>query len=153
MSNKFMPIIYWRNMADRLCILVDLNIVLDVIQNRQPFYEESARVLDVVARGEAKGLLAAHSITNLYYVINQARNRQTATAAIDNLLAAFIIAAVDDAVIRKAFSWGWSDFEDAVQMAAALQGDANYLITRKTRDFQDGFVPVVQPGAFLALLN
>jgi predicted nucleic-acid-binding protein len=140
-------------MADKLRILVDLNVVLDVIQNRQPFYAESARVLDAVSRGEVSGLLAAHSITTLFYVLNQARNRETATAAIDNLLNAFTIAAVDDKVIRKAFSWGWADFEDAVQMASAVQADANYLITRNTRDFKDGYVPIVQPGAFLALLD
>ena len=31
-------------------ILVDLNVIIDVLQNRQPFYEDSARVVDAVAR-------------------------------------------------------------------------------------------------------
>ena len=140
-------------MADRLTVLVDLNIVLDVLQNRHPFYDESARVLDSAARHEASGLLAAHSITTLFYVLNRFRNMATATAAITGLLDAFNIATVDDAVIRKALSWGWVDFEDAVQMAAALSAGADYLITRNPRDFQEGIVPVVQPGAFLSLLN
>jgi predicted nucleic acid-binding protein len=140
-------------MASKLTVLVDLNVVLDVLQNRQPFYEESARVLDSAARDEVSGLLAAHSVTTLFYVLNRFRNREIATAAIARLLDAFSIASVDDAVIRKALSWGWSDLEDAVQMAAALFADADYLITRNPRDFQEGFVPIVQPGAFLALLD
>jgi hypothetical protein len=69
------------------------------------------------------------------------------------LLDAFSIAAVGDAVIRKALSWGWPDFEHAVQMAAAVFADVDYLITRNRRDFQEGIVPIVRPGAFLALLN
>ena len=140
-------------MGDKLRILVDLNVVLDVLQNRQLYYEESAQVLEPVVRQEVTGLLAAHSITTLYYVLNRLRNRETAAAAIAGLLDAFTIATVNDAVIRKAFSWGWSDFEDAVQMAAAADAVADCLITRNPRDFQKGIVQVVQPGAFQALLK
>ncbi|MCB8924321.1 MAG: PIN domain-containing protein [Ardenticatenaceae bacterium] len=134
-------------------ILVDLNVILDVVQHRQPFYEESARVLDAVVRGEAVGWVAAHSITTLFYVINRVRNRETAVATLTSLLDIFIIAPVDDAIIRKALAWGWADFEDAVQMAAAVHIGANYLVTRNPRDFQTGIIPVIQPAAFLTLLQ
>jgi predicted nucleic acid-binding protein len=140
-------------MANKRSILVDLNVIVDVVQRRQPFYEESARVIDAVVRGQATGLLAAHSITTLFYVINRLRNRETAVTAITSLLEVFTVATVDDQVIRKALSWGWSDFEDAVQMAAATNAGADYLITRNPRDFQSGIVPVVQPAAFLTLLS
>lgn len=138
-------------MANKPAILVDLNVILDVIQQRQPFYEESARVVDAVVRGQAVGWLAAHSITTLFYVINRVRNRETAVTAITGLLDVFTVAAVDDQVIRQALAWGWPDFEDAVQMAAAVQAQADYLITRNPRDFQSGILPVVQPAAFLTL--
>lgn len=140
-------------MANKPSILVDLNVIVDVVQHRQPFYKESARVLDAVVRKEANGWVAAHSVTTLFYVIGRLRDRKTAVSAITNLLTAFTVAAVDDQVIRKAMSWGWSDFEDAVQMAAAAQAGVDYLITRNPRDFKGGVVPVVQPAAFLTLLN
>ena len=38
-------------MANKIRVLVDLNVIIDVMQNRQPFYEDSAGVLDAVARG------------------------------------------------------------------------------------------------------
>ncbi len=140
-------------MANKPAILVDLNVILDVIQQRQPFYEESARVVDAVVRGQAVGWLAAYSITTLFYVINRVRNRETAVTAITGLLDVFTVAAVDDQVIRQALAWGWPDFEDAVQMATAVQTQADYLITRNPRDFQSGSLPVVQPAAFLTLLE
>lgn len=140
-------------MAAKPIILVDLNVILDVVQHRQPFYEESARVLDAVVREEAVGWVAAHSITTLFYVINRVRNRETAVATLTSLLDIFIIAPVDDAIIRKALAWGWADFEDAVQMAAAVHIGANYLVTRNPRDFQTGIIPVIQPAAFLTLLQ
>jgi hypothetical protein len=111
--------------------------------------DESTRVVDSVARHAVTGLLSAHSVTTLFYVLNRFRNRETAVATITSLLDVFSIAAVDDIVIRKALSWGWPDFEDAVQMAAALSAGVDYLIIRNPRNFQEGIVPVVQPGAFL----
>jgi len=140
-------------MAHKPVILVDLNVIVDVVQQRHPFYDQSASVVDAVVRGQAAGWLAAHSVTTLFYLINRLRNRQTAVTAITSLLDVFTVATVDDSVIRKALSWGWKDFEDAVQMAAALNVSADYLITRNPRDFQDGIVPVVEPAAFLTLLN
>ena len=73
-------------MANKLAILVDLNVIVDVVQHRQPFYEESARVLDAVVREQATGWLAAHSITTLFYVINRLRNRETAVRSIHRCL-------------------------------------------------------------------
>ena len=75
--------------------------------------------------------------------------KETAVFALTSLLESFAVAAVDDTVIRKALSWGWPDFEDAVQMAAAENID--YLVTRNVNDFRNGPVPVIQPAAFLAL--
>lgn len=140
-------------MANKLRLLVDLNVIIDVVQNRQPYYEESSRVLDAIVRKEVEGWLAAHSVTTLFYVITRLRNRGTAVAAITGLLDVFTVATVDDQVIRKALSWGWQDFEDAVQMAAAVNAGADYIVTRNPRDFQDGLIPVVQPAALLALLK
>ena len=134
-------------------VLVDLNVVIDVLQNRQPFYEDSASVVDAVARGEVVGWLAAHSVTTLFYVITRTRNRETAVQAVTSLLESFTVAKVDDTIICEALSLGWNDFEDAVQMASADAERVDYLITRNIKDFQSGPVPVIQPAALLALLD
>jgi hypothetical protein len=55
--------------------------------------------------------------------------------------------------VRKALSLGWKDFEDAVQMAAASAEGIDYLLTRNVKYFQSGPLPVIQPAAFLALLD
>ncbi|MFQ5400798.1 MAG: PIN domain-containing protein [Anaerolineae bacterium] len=139
-------------MADKLCVVVDLSVVLDVIQQRAAHYTDSARILDAVVREEIKGVLAAHSITTLFYVITRWQNRKVAVTALTGLLDVFTIAAVDNQVIRKALSWGWKDLEDAVQMAAALAAGVDYIITRNKKDFQAQPVPVLAPVGLLALL-
>ena len=69
------------------------------------------------------------------------------------MLQSFSGAKVDDAVIRKAFSLGWIDFEDALQMAAAGTEGIDYLIARNRIDFPSGPVPVIQPATFLTVLD
>jgi predicted nucleic acid-binding protein len=140
-------------MAGKMRILVDLNVIVDVMQNRPPFYEDSASVVDAVVREEVMGWLAAHSMTTLFYIISHTHNRETAVQAITGLLESFAITKLDDAVIREALSLGWRDFEDAVQIAAACAEGIDYLITRNIKDFQSGPVPVMQPAAFLVLLD
>ncbi|GIK54992.1 MAG: PIN domain-containing protein [Chloroflexi bacterium] len=139
-------------MANKLRILVDLNIAVDVVQGRQPFYTQSALVMDAVANQEVEGLLAAHSITNLFYIVSRLANRQTAVTTIADLLNSFRVATVDDQVIRTAQALSWKDFEDAVQMAAALNANLDYIVTRNPQDFETQPVPVLTPAAFLTLL-
>jgi predicted nucleic acid-binding protein len=133
--------------------LVDLNVLIDVLQNRQPFYEDSARLLDAVVTRQASGWIAAHSVTTLFYVVSRFRNHEFAVGVITELLGSFTVATVDDAVIRRAVTMGWRDLEDAVQMAAAEAEGVDYLVTRNVRDFESGRVPVIQPAALLALME
>ena len=140
-------------MASKIGVLVDLNVIIDVMQNRQPFYEDSAGVVDAVVRGDVLGRLAAHSITTMFYVISRIRNRETAVQVVTSLLESFTVAKVDDKIIREALSLSWKDFEDAVQMASASAEGVDYLITRNIKDFESGPVPVIQPTAFLTLLD
>jgi predicted nucleic acid-binding protein len=139
-------------MAGKFKVLVDLNVVLDVVQQRQPFYADSASVLDAAARQDVDGLLAAHSLTTLFYLLSRWQNRATAVTALTSLLDTFTIAPINDDVIRKALAWGWDDFEDAVQMAAASNEQADYLVTRNGQDFETQPVPMVTPSGLLALL-
>lgn len=133
-------------------VLLDLNVVLDVLQQRQSHYVTSARVMNAIAKGKIEGLLAAHSLTTLFYLVWRARDAQTAITAITQLLQTFTVAAINQQVILQALALGWKDFEDAVQIAAASHAGADFLVTRNPKDFKRGIVPVLQPAELLALL-
>jgi len=76
-----------------------------------------------------------------------------ATKLLAHTLNIFSVAPVDEKVIRQAVLLDWNDFEDAVQMCAAAQAGADYLITRNVKDFKGGSVPVIMPAAFGSLLK
>ena len=51
--------------------LIDTNVVIDFLQERQPFVEDASRLFERVDNGEVKGFIAATTITNIYYIVRQ----------------------------------------------------------------------------------
>jgi predicted nucleic acid-binding protein len=133
-------------------LFFDLNIVLDVLARREPWFEHSAAVLSLVDGTETEGYVAAQSITTLHYLLSKYHSRGKAAAALIDVLALVRVVSLDHQTLLKALSLGWSDFEDAVQAVCAAGAGANYLVTRDPRDFPGLSIPVVSPSEVLAIL-
>ena len=140
-------------MADRPSVLVDINVILDVLQKREPFYGASAGLLAALERGTADGYVAAHSITTLFYLLQKGKSSSEARATITSLLQIFKIVPVDQETIERALNLEFRDFEDAVQMVSALRNKVDFLITRNVKDYQPALLPVLQPVDFLETLS
>jgi hypothetical protein len=139
--------------VDKLQILFDLNIILDVLQVRKDFYDFSARLLAYAETGVIQGWLAAHSITTLFYMVARDKSPEQARVTLTSLLQFLKIAPVDQSTIEQALNLPYRDFEDAVQMMSALQVHADYLLTRNVSDYQPAPMEVVQPVELLAILK
>lgn len=138
---------------DKLQVLFDINILLDVLQERQDFYDFSARLLANAETGVIQGWLAAHSVTTLFYLIAKDKSPEQARVTLTSILQFLKIAPVDQNTIEQALNLPYRDFEDEVQMIAALQVHADYLLTRTVRDYQPAPMEVVQPVELLAVLK
>jgi hypothetical protein len=139
-------------MGKSLKILLDLNIILDVLQERQPFYEDSARLLAYAETGKIQGWMAAHSLTTLFYLVAKDKSPDQAKVTITRLMQFIHIAATNQSTIEQALNLPYRDFEDAVQAIAATQNMIDYLVTRNPKDFQPPILTVVVPAQILAIL-
>jgi predicted nucleic acid-binding protein len=135
--------------------LVDLNVILDVLLARQEFYNQSASVWAAIESGKVKGFVAAHSVATLFYLYARQSSAQEASRQIRKLLQVFSVAAVDQAIVERAISLEWNDFEDALQLVAAEACHADYLVTRNRADFKtrQQQVEVLSPPEFNALFK
>lgn len=140
-------------MAASAAVLFDLNIILDVLQARPLFYEDSSRLMAHAETGRVQGWVAAHSITTLHYLIAKDQSPQHANMLITSLLQFLRVAPVEQSTLEQALALGYRDFEDAVQMICALQVRADYLVTRNPKDFQPAPVAVLQPTELNAVLG
>ncbi len=133
-------------------VLIDLNVILDVLQRREPHFAASARVLAFCETGRVEGFVAAHSLTTLFYLVAKDQSAVKARLILADLLRFLGVAGIDRDTIEGALNLPYRDFEDAVQMLAATQVGAEYLITRDVAGYKAGPLPALQPVELLALL-
>ncbi len=140
-------------MADRKPeVVFDLNIILDVLQERKEFYDFSANLLARAEGGSIQGWLAAHSVTTLFYLLANDTSTEQAKVVLTSVLQFLKITPVDQTTIEQALNLPYRDFDDAVQVIAALQVHADFLVTRNVRDYQPAPMAVIQPVDLLAIL-
>ena len=130
-------------------VLLDLNVLLDVVQNRVPHYHDSAKVLSLARLGGIQAVLPVHAFTTLYYILAKAAGKAKADQTIDWLLAHFEVAVADKAVLRRARQLPLADFEDAVVASLAEAGQCDHVVTRNVSDFAGSPVSALTPTDFL----
>ena len=133
-------------------LLLDINILLDVLLQRNPWAESAAHLLTRIERGEANGFVAGHTLTTVHYVVFRARDRQSAAAAVTDLLRFLEVVPIEKVDFNQALVLPIDDFEDAVQAAAALKIGVDYVVTRDEKGFRALSIPSVNSGEILSLL-
>jgi predicted nucleic acid-binding protein len=134
-------------------VLLDTNVVLDVLLERVPHVVPSAALWTVIESGAAKGLLAAHALTTIHYLIRKERGTAHAARAINAMQRVFQVAPVDGAVIQAALRLPFADFEDAVTAAAADLANCDYIATRDPKGFRASPITPLAPELILPLLR
>jgi len=133
-------------------ILIDANVALDVLLERQPFYISGAKVLSL-SKGGIELFLSASTVTDIYYIIRkQLKDKEITLTLLKNLLTSVGIAAVTSDEIHRAIDLNWNDLEDAVQYATGETIAVDYLVTRNISDFSALGFPVVTPDELLNII-
>ena len=131
--------------------MLDTNVVLDVLLDREGFVDDSSAIVALVEAGTLAGLLCATTITTLAYLAGKTVGKQQATKQIKQLLTLFEVAPVTRAVLDGALASKAADFEDAVLAEAAMQAGAQAIITRNLRDFVHSPVRAHTPRQWLVM--
>ena len=135
-------------------VLIDTNVVLDLLLDRQPFSEAASELFDRVEENSIEGFLGATTLTTLFYLAAKTTDSATARDQVRRLLVLCSVAPVDKSVLTEALDLGLRDFEDAVLVAAARRVDAQVLVTRNLKDFRKvGGLTIVSPAELVESLR
>lgn len=134
-------------------VLLDINVVLDVLADREPFAEDAGAVLAHIEGGSIRGMVTAHTITTLHFLLSRHLGKRKAQRVLTDVLQIVQVAPVDEDRLRHALGLNWKDFEDAVQAACAEKAEVDYLVTRNKADFKRSAVALVTPAELLTLLE
>ncbi len=117
-------------------ILLDTNVLIDVALDRDPHSATAYDLLDRIELGSESASIAWHSVSNLYYIVRPVRGDVTTREFIHDLIEIVEVVLTDTESIRYALQLPMSDFEDAMQVAAARACNARFIVTRNARDFE-----------------
>ena len=135
-------------------VFVDTNVVLDVLLERHPFYDDSFMIFQIVDLERVRGYLSAASITDIFYFARKKwRDTEDVYRMMDELTDLFSVAPVSEKTIADALALRWKDFEDAVQYMAATESGVDCIVTRNTADYEISGVPCMSPADFIAYFN
>ena len=99
---------------------------------------------------DIKLYIAAHAITNIFYIVRRSLGTTETIQSIEYLLEKIEVASVNDAIIRNALAANLKDFEDAVNIKTAEAINADLIITRNLPDYKTSSISVISPTQFLA---
>ncbi len=134
-------------------ILVDTNILLDYLLTREPFYEDARQVVLACAEGKVKGCIAAHSVSNMFYVLRRDYGAKERRELLYGLCSIFDVEGIDRAKLLSGLqNESFSDFEDCLQMECAKAYGAGYIVTRNIADYKASGIRAVLPSEYLGML-
>ena len=139
-------------------VLLDTNIVVDVLQKRQPWFDSGKEIFTAAALQEIIGYITAKQASDLYFfACKQLRGEadidKKARKILNNLFALFEIIDSKGIDCEKALLRENGDFEDAMLMESALREKSDCIVTRNLVHFQNAPLPIYDPERFVKMLR
>ena len=132
--------------------LIDGNILLDVLQNRQPHVESSAKIWKLCEAGRVEGFVSALTFADLVYIMRKELSPDRIHEVLKKLALIFHFTDLSVQDLNEAAGMKWSDYEDAVQTVTARRLRADCIITRNIRDYGQSSIPAFTPAELLLRL-
>ena len=133
-----------------MVILIDANILLDFLQKRKPFMDAADEIIHKCAAREIVGYIAAHSITNAFYILRKDYPAEERKAMLLDLCYTVNVVGIDrQKLVSALLNERFDDIEDCLQTECARAVGADYIVTRNIADFANSTIPAVLPDDFL----
>jgi len=141
-------------------ILIDTNVFLDVFLKRDPFYEDSNKILELCSQYNANSIyrfsggVAAHSIPTMWYILRKVYSDTDLRNLFEKMFQVFTIAGLDSNAILSALQRkDFPDFEDCLQDECATSIKADFIVTRNPKDYVNSRIPAMTPKEFLGKVS
>ncbi|MFN4075455.1 MAG: type II toxin-antitoxin system VapC family toxin [Cloacibacterium sp.] len=130
-------------------VFVDTNIVIDLLQKRENFYQEAQELFTKADRKKLKLYISALTFTNTYYILSKYYSFSEAKKILSKFKVLVEVLPTTDKIIDLALASDFNDFEDAIQFYTALESNLHVIITRNKKNFKNNLIPVFSAKEFL----
>lgn len=130
-------------------LFIDSDVLLDAVLFREPHHDFALRILSFADKQDYALCISAHSLLNVFYFTRKIAGKSAATKSVDLLADKLIVLPTDGTAIHAALNLNFTDIEDAVQYALALNSECNTIITRNLKDYKKSRLPVMTAEQYL----
>ena len=134
-------------------VRLDINVVLDVILVRQPWFAEAARVWDAHRDGQINAAIAGFSLPIVFFIVRRHTDHKHAHEAVQICLATLEIIPVSRPTLELAATLPGNDYEDNLQLACAMEAKLDGIVTRDRSGFPGATISILAPSDLLARLT
>ncbi|GMO61630.1 MAG: hypothetical protein Ta2G_21310 [Termitinemataceae bacterium] len=87
-----------------MTLLIDTNVIVDYLQNREPFRKNAAAVLDLCAKKRCIGYVAGHTIPTIFYILRKDFSAKDRRDLLFGMCKTLDVAGIDSAMIVTALN-------------------------------------------------
>ncbi|MEE4311181.1 MAG: PIN domain-containing protein [candidate division KSB1 bacterium] len=132
-------------------VFIDSDIILDLLQEREPHYRSSVVLFSLIEMKKIKAYTSPVIITNIYYIAAKLTNRKSALNQVRKLLSFLSVTAIDEKIMLLSMDSGFKDFEDAIQYNTAKSAGIPFLLTRNKGDYRVSDITVCTADEYLKI--
>ncbi len=135
-------------------VLLDTNVILDVVQEREPFCSNAKKVLSLCILKRINGFVTAHSLCDIFYILRKDKTVTERLSLILNLCKyVSVISEKQTDFETIAENPETKDLEDSLQMICAENYSLDYIITRNIKDFESSKTLAIEPSEFIKIFE
>lgn len=133
-----------------MIVLLDTCVIIDVLQDRQPFAEAAKKIFIAVANKQIEGCITAKSVADIYYLTHKAtHSNEKSREILAKLFTLFSLLNTTGDDCKNALFSPIADYEDAIMVETAKNAGIDYIVTRNIKDYSKSPVKVTSPAEFL----
>ena len=136
---------------DRIRILADTNIVLDLLAKRTEFLIEAQELFTLSDKNKVKLYVSSLTFANTYYILSQKMKLENARKILRKFKVLVTVLPMDDKIIDLSLVSDFKDFEDAIQYYTAIKNEVDIIITRNLKDFKTSKIPVLTAKDYIQM--
>lgn len=134
--------------------MIDTCVMMDAIQNREPFAGDAQAIFRAAANKWFTGCMSAKAVTDIYYLTHRCTHSdQEARRVLTKLFVLFEVLDTAGMDARRAVLSCVTDYEDAVMIETAVRCELDCIVTRNIKDYTQSPIPVYTPSVFLKRLD
>ena len=135
-------------------LFLDTNVIIDVLANRRPYVETSARLFDLSVKRKVTLYVSALSYSNIYYIIRKSVTHKQLLSILAGLESMTETLDVTGQIVGKSLLSDFKDFEDAIQYETARSNKkVDAIVTRDPKGFKGSELTVLTPDEALTILS